>query len=300
MQKSGFVSIIGKPNVGKSTLLNNILNFKASIVSPKPQTTRVNIYGYTVYKNKNNDDIQIIFVDTPGYHKPVNHFSEAMIKQIKASLEDTDVILFLVDALSPFEEQDRNTISIFQDINKPKILAINKIDKLIDRKSVLTTIEEYTNLNIFNEIVPISAIKKINIDRLLEVIEKYLPEREHIDFGTVQPFLSNLKFYISEVIREKLFNFTHQELPYKTTVVVENIEERPNNTLYISAIIFVEKESQKSIVIGKQGKMIKKIGTLAREELEMLLGKKVYLDLWVKEKENWTSNTDFLKSLGYM
>lgn len=300
MQKSGFVSIIGKPNVGKSTLLNNILNFKASIVSSKPQTTRVNIYGYTVYKNKNNDDIQIIFVDTPGYHKPVSHLSQAMIKQIKASLEDTDVILFLVDALSPFEEQDRNTISIFQDINKPKIMAINKIDKLIDRKLVLTTIEEYTNLNIFNEIIPISAIKKVNIERLLEVIEKYLSEREHLDFGTVQPFLSNLKFYVSEVIREKLFNFTHQELPYKTTVVVENIEEKPNNTLYISATIFVEKESQKSIVIGKQGKMIKKIGTLAREELEMLLGKKVYLDLWVKEKENWTSNTDFLKSLGYM
>ncbi|MCS7244024.1 MAG: GTPase Era [Candidatus Calescibacterium sp.] len=299
MKKSGFVSIIGKPNVGKSTLINNIINFKASIVSPKPQTTRVSIYGYTTYKNKNGDDIQIILIDTPGYHKPLNQLSESMINQVISSLQDTDVILFIVDATNPFEHGDRITIEIFQNSTKPKIIAINKIDKLKDRKVVLNTIEEYANIKIFDEIVPISALKKQNIDRLLETIEKYLPQREHLEFDSVQPFLSNLKFYISEIIREKLFNYTYKELPYKTVVVVENLEERKNNVLYISAVIFVEKESQKSIIIGKNGKMIKKLGTLAREELQFLLNKKVYIDLWVKEKENWTSNEGFLKSIGY-
>ncbi|MCX7758688.1 MAG: GTPase Era [bacterium] len=299
MKKSGFVSIIGKPNVGKSTLINNIINFKASIVSPKPQTTRVSIYGYTTYKNKNDDDIQIILIDTPGYHKPLNQLSESMINQVISSLQDTDVILFIVDATNPFEHGDRITMEIFQNSTKPKILTINKIDKLKDRKVVLNTIEEYSNLKIFDEIVPISALKKQNIDRLLETIEKYLPQREHLEFDSIQPFLANLKFYISEIIREKLFNYTYKELPYKTVVVVETLEERKNNVLYISAVIFVEKESQKSIIIGKNGKMIKKLGTLAREELQFLLNKKVYIDLWVKEKENWTSNEGFLKSIGY-
>lgn len=300
MEKSGFVSIIGKPNVGKSTLLNNVINFKASIVSPKPQTTRVSIYGYTTYTNKQNEHIQIIFIDTPGYHKPINQLSESMIMQVLSSLQDTDVILFMVDATNPFDQQDRKTIEIFQNSPKPKILAINKIDKLKDKKVVLNTIDEYSSLNIFNEIVPISALKKQNVDRLIEVIEKYIPYRKHMDFDNVQPFLSNLRFYISEIIREKLFNYTHQELPYKTAVVVDKIEERKNNVLYVSATIFVEKESQKSIVIGKNGSMIKKIGTLAREELEFLLNKKIYLDLWVKEKEDWTSNESFLKSIGYI
>ncbi|MEN3014526.1 MAG: GTPase Era [bacterium] len=299
MQKSGFVSIIGKPNVGKSTLLNKIVNFKASIVSPKPQTTRVNIYGYTVYKNSEGHEIQIIFVDTPGYHKPINQLSQAMIKQILSSIQDSDLILFIVDATNPAEEQDRNTINIFEKLDKPKILAINKIDKLQDRKIVLTTIEEYDSMKIFNEIVPISALKNENIGKLLKTIEKYLPEQPHINFENTQPFLSNLKFYISEIIREKLFNFTHQELPYKTAVIVEKVEQK-NEIIYIAATIVVEKESQKSIVIGKQGKMIKKIGIAARQELEIILGKKIYLDLWVKEKENWTSNTDFLKSIGYL
>lgn len=300
MQRSGFVTIIGKPNVGKSTLLNNILNQKASIVSPKPQTTRVNIHGYITYKNKENQEIQIIFVDTPGYHKPINELSQSMIKQILNSLEDTDIILFMVDATNPNEKEDRETLEIFKDLQKTKILVINKIDKLPDKKAALLLIEEFDNLKIFADIVPISAIKKKNLDRLLEVIEKYLPEREHLVFDDIQPYSSNLKFYVSEIIREKLFNYTHQELPYKTAVMVEKIEERKNNTLYILATIFVEKESQKSIVIGKNGNMIKKIGTLAREELEFLLNKKIYLELWVKEKENWTSNRDFLKTIGYL
>lgn len=300
MQKSGFVSIIGKPNVGKSTLLNNLLNFKASIVSPKPQTTRVNIYGYLIHKNQNNEEVQIIFVDTPGYHKPLNELSEAMVKQVLTSLQDTDIILFIVDATNPLSEQDRYTINLFSNLDKTKILAINKIDKLPDKKAVLLTIEEYTNYNIFQEIVPISAIKKQNIDVLINVIDKYLPYRPHLQFDNLQPFLSNTNFYVSEIIREKLFNFTHQELPYKSAVVVEKIEERKNNVIYIAATIFVEKESQKAIIIGKQGNMVKKLGKLARQELEMLFNKKVYLDIWVKEKQNWTSNTDFLKSIGYL
>lgn len=300
MQKSGFVSIIGKPNVGKSTLLNNLLNFKASIVSPKPQTTRVNIYGYLIHKNQNNEEVQIIFVDTPGYHKPLNELSEAMVKQVLTSLQDTDIILFIVDATNPLSEQDRYTINLVSNLDKTKILAINKIDKLPDKKAVLLTIEEYTNYNIFQEIVPISAIKKQNIDVLINVIDKYLPYRPHLQFDNLQPFLSNTNFYVSEIIREKLFNFTHQELPYKSAVVVEKIEERKNNVIYIAATIFVEKESQKAIIIGKQGNMVKKLGKLARQELEMLFNKKVYLDIWVKEKQNWTSNTDFLKSIGYL
>jgi len=297
MKKSGFISIIGKPNVGKSTFLNNVTNFKTSIVSPKPQTTRVTIYGYTIF-NDGHYDCQLIFVDTPGYHKPINKLSEVMVKQVLDSLQDTDVILFMVDATNPFDNADRSTLKIFENHQKPKVLAINKIDKLKDRKSVLLTIEEYSNLNIFSEIVPISAIKRENIDKLLKILCNFIPEREHIPLDS--PLSSNFSFYVSEIIREKIFNFTHQELPYKTAVVVEKIEERPNNVLYIESTIFVEKSSQKAIILGKKGSMIKKIGSLARQELEFITNKKVYLNLWVKEKEDWTSNSDFIKSIGYM
>jgi GTP-binding protein Era len=299
--KAGYVAIVGKPNVGKSTLINNLLNIKASIVSPKPQTTRVNIYGYTI-KEIDNKIIQLVLIDTPGYHKPVNMLGQNMIKHVELALTEADVILMLIDASSPLDDEDLLFINLLKEkfSNKNIILGINKIDKLENRNLALTIIEEMNSYNLFKEIVPISAIKNENIAKLIEVLAKYLPYNEYlIDPQDSQPFIGNTKFFIAEVIREKILLFTHQELPYKTAVFVEHLKERKNNLLYIAATIFVEKESQRSIIIGKNGQMIKKIGKAAREELEFILKKKIYLDLWVKEKENWTSKLDFIQSIGY-
>ena len=299
--KAGYVSIVGKPNVGKSTLINNLLNTKISIVSPKPQTTRINTYGH-ITKEIDDKIIQIILIDTPGYHKPLNILGENMIKQVELALEESDVILMLTDATSPIDDQDLLFINLLKNkfSHKNIILSINKIDKLENRNLALTIIEEMSSYNIFKEIIPISAIKNENLDTLIKVISKYLPYNEYLIDPNEKPILiGNPKFFIAEIIREKILLFTHQELPYKTAVFVEKIEEKSNNLLYILATIFVEKESQRSIIIGKKGQMIKKIGKTAREELEYIFQKKIYLDLWVKCKENWTSNLDFINSIGY-
>ncbi len=299
--KAGYVCIVGKPNVGKSTLINNLLNIKASIVSPKPQTTRVNIYGY-ITKEIDNKIIQLVLIDTPGYHKPVNTLGQNMIKHIELALNEADVILMIIDSTTPLTDEDLLFINLLKEKfnNKNIILAINKIDKLENRNLALTIIEEMNSFKLFKEIVPISAIKNENIDKLIKVILNYLPYDDYlINPEEKQPFIGNLKFFIAEVIREKILLFTHQELPYKTAVFVEHIEERKNNLIYIGATIFVEKESQRAIIIGKNGQMIKKIGKSAREELEFILKKKIYLDLWVKEKESWTSKIDFIQSIGY-
>lgn len=299
--KAGYIAIVGKPNVGKSTLINNLLNIKASIVSPKPQTTRVNIYGYTT-REIDDKIVQLVLIDTPGYHKPINMLGQNMIKHIELALNEADVILMLIDATIPLDHEDLLFINLLKEKfnNKNIILAVNKIDKLENRNLALTIIEELNSYNLFKEIIPISAIKNKNIDRLIKVIVNYLPYNEYlIDPNQEQPFIGNLRFFIAEVIREKILLFTHQELPYKTAVFVDQIEERKNNVIYIAATIFVEKESQRAIIIGKNGQMIKKIGKASREELEFILKKKIYLDLWVKEKENWTSKIDFIQSIGY-
>ena len=293
--KAGFVALVGRPNVGKSTLLNNILGTKLSIVSPKPQTTRMRILGV-----KNLPDAQIIFLDTPGVQKGGDLLSKSVLESAVASMEDADVIVMIIEADKGWTKEDKEIVENYiKKYNKPTILAINKIDK-IQRDLVLPLIEESTKIYDFKEYVPISAIKNINIDELLNTIKKYLPESPPLypeDMITDLP----LKLWIAEIIREKIFFNTKQEVPYSVAVEVESVKEgeKDKNLLIIDAVIYVERENHKGIIIGKKGQMLKKIGSQAREELEFLLGKKVHLNLFVKVKEKWKEDLPLLRSLGY-
>lgn len=293
--KAGFVALIGRPNVGKSTLLNNILGTKLSIVSPRPQTTRMRILGV-----KHLSDAQIIFLDTPGVQKGGDLLTKSVMESAVASMEDADVIVMIIEADKGWTKEDKEIVENYlKKYNKPTILAINKIDK-IQRDLLLPLIEESTKIYDFKEYVPISAIKNINIDELIETIKKYLPESPALypeDMITDLP----LKLWIAEIIREKVFFNTKQEIPYSVAVEVESIKEgeKDKNLLIIDAIIYVEKDNHKGIIIGKKGQMLKKIGMQAREELEFLLGKKVHLNLYVKVKERWKEDLPLLRSLGY-
>lgn len=293
--KAGFVALVGRPNVGKSTLLNNILGTKLSIVSPKPQTTRMRILGV-----KHLPDAQIIFLDAPGVQKGGDLLSKSVLESAVASMEDADVIVMIIEADKGWTKEDKEIVENYiKKYNKPVILAINKIDK-IQRDLVLPLIEESTKIYDFKEYVPISAIKNINIDELLDTIKKYLPESPPLypeDMITDLP----LKLWIAEIIREKVFFNTKQEVPYSVAVEVESIKEgeKNKNLLIIDAVIYVERDNHKGIIIGKKGQMLKKIGSQAREELEFLLGKKVHLNLYVKVKENWKEDLPLLRSLGY-
>ncbi|MGB9766674.1 MAG: GTPase Era [Sulfurihydrogenibium sp.] len=293
--KAGFVALIGRPNVGKSTLLNNILGTKLSIVSPRPQTTRMRILGV-----KHLPDAQIIFLDTPGVQKGGDLLTKSVMESAVASMESADVIVMIIEADKGWTKEDKEIVENYlKKYNKPTILAINKIDK-IQRDLVLPLIEESTKIYDFKEYVPISAIKNINVDELIETIKKYLPESPPLypeDMITDLP----LKLWIAEIIREKVFFNTKQEIPYSVAVEVESIKEgeKNKNLLIIDAIIYVEKDNHKGIIIGKKGQMLKKIGTQAREELEFLLGKKVHLNLFVKVKERWKEDLPLLRALGY-
>lgn len=288
--KSGFVGIIGLPNVGKSTLLNQLLGTKVSIVSPKPQTTRFNIRGVLT-----RDNYQIVFVDTPGIHEAKDLFNQMMVKEALNALQEVDVILWVMDVTHRIPEEEK-ILNLIKEANKPAILALNKID-LIKKQELLPIIDYFSKLHDFHAIVPISALKNDGLDRLLEEIVKLLPEGPFYyepDRVTDLP----LSLLVAEIIREKVFMFTYQEVPYSTAVKVEEIREEPEkNLLYIQATIFIERNSQKGIIIGKGGRMLKKIGTLAREELEFLLGKKIYLDLWVKALKDWREKETYIRRL---
>ena len=291
--KSGFVSIIGRPNVGKSTLLNHILGEKVAIVSDKPQTTRNRILGI-----KNMENAQIIFLDTPGIHKPKHKLNELMVKTALATFDEVDLILFMVEAGRPIGPGEKHIIDILQKVTKPVFLLINKIDT-VQKNILLPQIDEYRQLYPFKEVYPISALYGENVDDLLHSIITHLPEGPQYfpeDIVTDQP----MRFIASEIIREKIFHFTYEEIPYSIAVTVEDFKEiQEKNLVVIRAVIFVEKDSQKGIIIGKGGSMLKKIGQLAREELEALMGVKIFLDLWVKVKAGWQSNESILKMLGY-
>ncbi len=291
--KAGFVAIVGRPNVGKSTLLNYILGYKLAIVTPKPQTTRTKIFGV-----KTLDNAQLVFVDTPGFHKPVNILGKRMVDHSKEASGEADVILMLVDASEPLKSEDYELLDYISNFKAPKILALNKVDKVKDKRELLPRMEEIISTGLFAEVIPISAVKGDNVDKLLEVLIKYLPESQGPLFPDEDTPLLSQQFYISEIIREKIMRLTHQEVPYKTAVHVESIEDK-GNLIVIRATIYVEKPGQKAIIIGKGGSMIKKIGTYAREELELVFGKKVHLELWVKVKPKWTAQEDFLKAIGY-
>lgn len=290
--KSGFVSFIGRPNVGKSTLLNSILNKKVVITSNKPQTTRNLIQG--IYNEK---DTQIVFVDTPGIHKAHNKLGKALNKQAYFTINDVDIIIMVVDITEKIGNGDKFVIDILKNIqNKPVFLVINKIDKL-PREEILSKIEEYMNLYNFTEVIPVSARKKDNIDRLIEVIKKYLPDNiKYFDSDTVTN--SSPEFIISELIREKVLELTDEEVPHSVTCVVEELYEE-EKIINIGASIIVDRENLKKIIIGKNGNMIKEIGIRARKDIEEYFGKKVYLDLFVKVIPKWRDKEKFLNMIGY-
>ena len=290
--KSGFVSFIGRPNVGKSTLLNSILNKKVVITSNKPQTTRNLIQG--IYNEK---DTQIVFVDTPGIHKEHNKLGKALNKQAYFTINDVDIIIMVVDITEKIGNGDKFVIDILKNIqNKPVFLVINKIDKL-PREEILSKIEEYMNLYNFTEVIPVSARKKDNVDRLIEVIKKYLPDNiKYFDSDTVTN--SSPEFIISELIREKVLELTDEEVPHSVTCVVEELYEE-EKIINIGASIIVDRENLKKIIIGKNGNMIKEIGIRARKDIEDYFGKKVYLDLFVKVIPKWRDKEKFLNMIGY-
>jgi len=289
--KSGFVGLVGRPNVGKSTLLNSIIGKKVSITSNKPGTTRNLIQG--IY---NKEDLQMVFVDTPGIHKSKNRLGKVLNKQAFFSIEDVDVILFLVDASENLSGGDKFIIELLKEINKPVILVLNKIDK-IKKDKILLKIDEYKDLYNFNEIIPLSAYKNDNVDRLLEVLEKYLPDSiRYFDDDTVTS--SSDSFVISELIREKALELTEEEVPHSVTVITEKIEY-VKKRIDINALIVVDRENLKGMIIGKQGKMIKEIGSRARIDIEEYLGKKVYLELYVKVIPKWREREKILNEMGF-
>lgn len=289
--KSGFVALIGKPNVGKSTLLNFLVGQKVAIMSPQPQTTRNKISGiYT------DDQEQIVFIDTPGIHKPKNKLDDFMDKSSYSALDEVDVVLFMVEP-EPAGKGDQYIAELLKKIKKPVFLVINKIDKVHPDK-LLSIIDSYKNLGDFAEIVPISASQGNNVSELIKTIAKYLPEGPQFydaDQLTDRPEY----FIVAELIREQVLKLTHEEVPHATAVVVDRMRDHEGGKLQIEATIYVERPGQKGIIIGKKGQMLKQIGIAARQEIEALLGEKVNLRLWVKVQKNWRSDPVFLKSIGY-
>ncbi|WP_166626635.1 GTPase Era [Jeotgalicoccus sp. S0W5] len=291
--KSGFVSIIGRPNVGKSTFMNKVLGQKVAIMSDKPQTTRNKVQG--VYTK---DDCQIVFIDTPGIHKPKHQLGEHMMKVARNTLRETEVILFIINAAEEIGRGDEYIIDMLKHTKTPIILVLNKID-LVHPDELLKQIEVYKDKLEFSDIVPISALQGNNIDRLLSVIETHLPEGPMYypkDRITDHPEF----FIVSELIREKTLHRLSQELPHAIGVEVLKMKGQDDGgKVHVEATIFVERDSQKGMVIGKGGKMLKEIGQEARRDIENLLGSKVYLELWVKVQKDWRNKPQFIRSLGY-
>ena len=291
--KSGYVSIIGEPNVGKSTLLNALMGEKLAIVTPKPQTTRNRITGIHT-----TDSYQIIFLDTPGVLTPKYRLHDQMVKAAYGAITDADLVLYMIDASSPNSSIEEKILEELKKAAQPVILVINKID-LIPNPALLPIIASYQGKFPFLEIIPISATTEDGVPRLHESILKSLPEGPAY-FPDDQ--LSDLteRFFVSETIREKIFLRTSQEIPYASSVVVEEFKERPNGKIYISAMLYVERQSQKGILVGKGGKTIKRIGQLARAEIEGFLETTVFLDLRVSVKADWRRDERKLKDMGYI
>jgi len=287
--RSGFIAIIGRPNVGKSTLMNCLLGEKISIISDKPQTTRNRIRGIL-----SRPDAQLVFIDTPGIHKPLHKMNEIMVNMALGTYNEVDVIMLLVEATEKPGGGDRFIIDSLAKIRTPVLLIINKVD-LINKERLLPLMQEYSTLYSFAEIIPVSALKP-DLGGLVDALLKRMPKGPKYfpdDQLTDQPE----RFVVSEIIREKIFELTKEEIPYSTAVMIDQVKEEPGLTR-IDATIFVDRDSQKGIVIGKNGALLKEIGTRARLDAEKLLGVKVFLQLWVKVKKGWRDDNRMLKNVG--
>ena len=288
--KVGNVSIVGRPNVGKSTLTNALIGLKVAITSDKPQTTRNNIRG--IY---NDEDSQIVFLDTPGIHKPKSKLGKYLNKSSYSSLDEADLVLFMVNAKEKLGTGDEFVLEKVKEANKPIFLIINKVD-LIKKEDLIGIINEYNELYKFDEIIPISALKEKNIEELIKTIKDYLPEGERI-YDEDEYVDKPIKFLVQELIREKVLRKTNEEVPHAVTVVVENYEEN-KTSVHINALVIVERESLKKILVGHSGSMIKEIGIDARKDIEELVNKRVYLELLVKKVNNWRDRDKYLTEFG--
>jgi GTPase len=291
--KSGFVALVGRPNAGKSTLLNRLVGQKLAIVSDKPQTTRNRIIGV-----RNYPDAQVVFVDTPGVHRPMHRLNVRMVDAALDALREVDVASIVVDATERPGGGDRFLMDVIRKVRSPRVLALNKVDKL-PKEKLLPIIERYDREVGFADIVPVSALTGENVDRLEQVLRSHLPQGEPLyddEFLTDQPE----RFFVAEMVREQVLQHTHAELPFASAVVVDRFEEpdTPGGLLRLYCTILVERESQKPIVVGKAGSMIKAIGTAARLELERFFDAKVFLDLRVKVREDWREDERVLDELG--
>jgi|SRR5215469_2649558 len=290
--RSGYVSILGRPNAGKSTLLNALIGSKVAIVSEKTQTTRTSIQGVL-----NTDQAQVIFVDTPGIHASTTLINRRMMETVREALADRDVLLYLADATAPFTEENSKALEVLRKVSTPPLLLLTKIDRVSDKRLLLPLIEQYKSAREFEEYIPVSSVTREGLDQVQREIIQRLPEGPAYfpaDHLTDQPE----RFLAAELIREKVLKETRQEVPHAVAVLVDQWTEGPKLTR-IAATIYVERPGQKAIVIGAKGATLKKIGTLARQEIESVLGRKVFLELFVKVEKGWRENPEFLRAIDW-
>ncbi|MEB5792242.1 GTPase Era [Staphylococcus hominis] len=291
--KSGFVSIIGRPNVGKSTFMNRVIGHKIAIMSDKAQTTRNKIQGVMT-----REDAQIIFLDTPGIHKPKHKLGDYMMRVAKNTLSEIDAIMFMVNVNEDIGRGDEYIMEMLKNVKTPVFLVLNKID-LVHPDALMPKIEKYKTYMDFTEIVPISALEGLNVDHFIDVLKYYLPEGPKY-YPDDQISDHPEQFVVGEIIREKILHLTSEEIPHAIGVNVDRMIKESEERVRIEATIFVERDSQKGIVIGKGGKKLKEVGKRARRDIEMLLGSKVYLELWVKVQKDWRNKVNFIRQMGYV
>ena len=291
--KSGFVSIIGRPNVGKSTFVNRVIGHKIAIMSDKAQTTRNKIQGVMT-----RDDAQIIFIDTPGIHKPKHKLGDYMMRVAKNTLSEIDAIMFMVNVNEDIGRGDEYIMEMLKNVKTPIFLVLNKID-LVHPDTLTPEIEQYQSYMDFTDIIPISALEGLNVDHFIDVLKSFLPEGPKY-YPDNQISDHPEQFVVSEIIREKILHLTSEEIPHAIGVNVDRMIKEDEDRVRIEATIYVERDSQKGIVIGKGGKKLKEVGKRARRDIEMLLGTKVYLELWVKVQRDWRNKVNFIRQIGYV
>lgn len=291
--KSGFVSIIGRPNVGKSTFVNRVIGHKIAIMSDKAQTTRNKIQGVMT-----RDDAQIIFIDTPGIHKPKHKLGDYMMRVAKNTLSEIDAIMFMVNVNEDIGRGDEYIMEMLKNVKTPIFLVLNKID-LVHPDTLMPKIEQYQSYMDFTDIIPISALEGLNVDLFIDVLKSFLPEGPKY-YPDNQISDHPEQFVVSEIIREKILHLTSEEIPHAIGVNVDRMIKEDEDRVRIEATIYVERDSQKGIVIGKGGKKLKEVGKRARRDIEMLLGSKVYLELWVKVQRDWRNKVNFIRQIGYV